>query len=323
VKVVSLDDGGNTSTGLTDAEQLAQQNHVIAVVGDFTSADTEVADYLGKQNIPYIGGLNLSSVADSADYFPSGGTQNALVYTALAVAHSHGARSVALPYCAEVVSCADKVPLVRAYGKQLGMPLVWSGEWSQSAPDYTPQCLAAKSSGASAMFTSAAPDAIIRFVASCTKQGFNPTEVNVDGTLSPQMLPIPAFQDMVTGQSNPNAASTATPALKAMHQAIAKYAPGTTFTSATVAAWAAAELFRAAYIAARAPSQATGTDILNGLYSLKGETMGGLSPPLTFKRGKPTEVYCAFAVGIANKQYSSPSGIADTCIPSSLRALGN
>lgn len=317
VKVIIDDDGGDTSKAITDAQELVQQDHVSAVVGDFTSADSQIVSYLAQNKVPYIGGLNLESVQDSPDYFPTGGSQEALVYASIKAAVAAGSKKLALPYCSEVASCSAKVPTYTTLGRASGLPVVWSGQFSQSAPSFTAQCLAAKDAGADTIFIVSAPDAAIQVAQDCTQLGYDPREIGVDGTLSAAMLPIPQFQGYLSGQSNPDPALTSTPGLQAMHTAIDKYAPGTAYVSATIAAWASAQLFADAYKAAGSPTSPSGDDVLTGLYALKGDTLDGLAPPLTFNKDKPTLIGCAFVVGIAKHTYSAPVGLTQECLPSS------
>jgi branched-chain amino acid transport system substrate-binding protein len=48
--------------------------------------------------------------------------------------------------------------------------------------------------------------------------------------------------------------------------------------------WVAGKLIEK--VAERFPARPTSADVLNGLYSLRGETLGGRIPPITYTRGK-------------------------------------
>jgi branched-chain amino acid transport system substrate-binding protein len=41
-------------------------------------------------------------------------------------------------------------------------------------------------------------------------------------------------------------------------------------------------------------------EVLKGLYALKGNTLGGLTVPLTFTKGKPHSITCWFTTRIQN-----------------------
>ena len=73
-----------------------------------------------------------------------------------------------------------------------------------------------------------------------------------------------------------------------------------------ITTWAAGLLFQAA--AAHAPTSPTSQDIVNGLYSLKGDTLGGFAPPLTYTPGKTHTVPYYFDLAIKDGKFVAPNG---------------
>ncbi len=57
----------------------------------------------------------------------------------------------------------------------------------------------------------------------------------------------------------------------------------------------------------------TPSQVKSGLYALSGATLGGLTPPLTFKSGAPNPVHCYFQLGIKNGQFTEPNGTRYSC----------
>jgi branched-chain amino acid transport system substrate-binding protein len=57
----------------------------------------------------------------------------------------------------------------------------------------------------------------------------------------------------------------------------------------------------------------TSAQILKGIYALHAETLGGLSPPLTFKKGKATTIDCWFYMSVKNQKFTTPYGTAAAC----------
>jgi branched-chain amino acid transport system substrate-binding protein len=57
----------------------------------------------------------------------------------------------------------------------------------------------------------------------------------------------------------------------------------------------------------------TNTEILKGLHSFKGETLGGMAPPLTFKAGKPNTVDCWFWMTTKNGKFTEKYGLTPQC----------
>jgi len=53
--------------------------------------------------------------------------------------------------------------------------------------------------------------------------------------------------------------------------------------------------------------------LLNGLYALRGSTLGGITPPLTFHRGKPTTIACWFYMSVKDHKFTMPYGQRPTC----------
>jgi branched-chain amino acid transport system substrate-binding protein len=95
---------------------------------------------------------------------------------------------------------------------------------------------------------------------------------------------------------------------------MAKYAPGVAVGPASSEAWAAGELFQAA-VAGSGSSTVTSASILNGLYNLHADTLGGFAPPLTFTKGQPADIKCFFIIRIQNGKYLEPQGLKTSCEP--------
>jgi len=88
------------------------------------------------------------------------------------------------------------------------------------------------------------------------------------------------------------------PGIKEFRDAVEAYHPGLTgdkqFNILVLQSWAGAKLFQAAAEAVKLSPTSTSADVLKGLYSLKDETLGGISAPLNFAKGKPAFPSCYF-----------------------------
>lgn len=60
-------------------------------------------------------------------------------------------------------------------------------------------------------------------------------------------------------------------------------------------------------------NSASPQDMLNGLYTIKNNTLGGLAPALTFTPGKPNPVTCVFLYGVQNGKYAVTPGDQTFC----------
>ena len=65
----------------------------------------------------------------------------------------------------------------------------------------------------------------------------------------------------------------------------------------------------------RGDAHPTAQGVLDGLYSLHNETLGGLAPPLTFVKGKANPVNCTFLYGVKKGKYFASHGSRVFCQP--------
>jgi branched-chain amino acid transport system substrate-binding protein len=82
-------------------------------------------------------------------------------------------------------------------------------------------------------------------------------------------------------------------------------------------AWSAGEAFKKAIENANVAASATVTraDVTKGLSMFKGETLGGIAPPLTFGNGTAANPNgkCFFVAGAENGKFIAPDGLKPTC----------
>jgi hypothetical protein len=80
----------------------------------------------------------------------------------------------------------------------------------------------------------------------------------------------------------------------------------------TAGAWVSGKILERA--AAHLPEPPTSAAILAGLWSIKGDDLGGLAQPLTFTENqKPTKTVCWWNVAIRDGAWVSPDGFKRTC----------
>jgi branched-chain amino acid transport system substrate-binding protein len=313
LRLVAYDDGTNPTTSLADVERMVEQYHVLAIVGNESSVGDGWAAYVQKHDVPVIGGLLPTNVAiTNADFFPAGTTQASKNDALLKVAKRVGGKKASFFYCAEVASCAEGAPIFASEAKSAGLQVGPAESVSDSAPSYTPQCLAAKSAGDNVVELFDAAAINLRIASNCLTQSFHPVEVAIGGVINANFDKQPAYQNAVIGEADFPFDETSSPALKTFVQAMNKYAPGvigsSNYNEEVVQAWVAGQLFAAGAKAAHLGSNPTGTQLANGLESLKGTTLGGLTPPLTFAPGQGHQVLCTFVERIQNGKYTHPFG---------------
>ena len=97
------------------------------------------------------------------------------------------------------------------------------------------------------------------------------------------------------------------PGLVELHKAFATMAPGVEVNGAHIGGWVSAKTFEAA--TQHLPDNPTSADVLAGLWSIKGNDLGGLTYPLTFEKDKPSpRKTCWSVVLIQGKRFVAPSG---------------
>ncbi|ADP81145.1 ABC transporter substrate-binding protein [Pseudofrankia inefficax] len=315
------DDAGNPGKSVTAAHTLVGK-HVLAIV-DMTNDDETWASYVAAAKIPVVGGgTSTTPMFTNPDFYPEGQTEQALFPSIVQSAKTAGATNLGLIYCAEAVQCQEGIQPLKDTGKSLGLPVVYAGEVSATAPNYTAQCVAAKQAGVTALFVADITAVAEKVAGDCAQQGYHPIYV-VDGEiLANQFLTAPGLKDSLVSPS-PNLPYFAdAPAVTAMNTALDKYAPGlrtnaTDFTEIADEGWVSGLLFGAAAKAGglgAGGGEPTSAQLVAGLTALKGETLDGFAPPLTFAAGKAHPIGCWFVTEVKAGAFSVPNGTTPTCV---------
>jgi branched-chain amino acid transport system substrate-binding protein len=219
--------------------------------------------------------------------------------------------------CSNSTVCQGATKLIAAGADQLHIPVVYNQTADASAVSYTPQCLAMKSSGANVVIPAGVN--YVTFIRDCHRQGFHPLVITTNYGPTPQAIhqnpselaglagPAPAFPPFeefpeTAGYFNLLRANAPT-YLPGSSQYITGAVSGTTLQAAAdsyVAAQVFAKALQNANIAANAT--ATRDDLIRGLSMFNNETLGGITPPLTYSDGtKPNpQVKCFYLYKTAN-----------------------
>ena len=320
VHVFFSDDLSNPATSRSEVETMITADHVVAITDD-SGVDTAWETFANQHNVPVVGGgLGGAIFNTDPDWFPEGQTVNALEASVVVAAKKAGAKSIAFFYCAETPGCAESVPSIRALAKTLKTPLVYTTQIAYASPNYVAQCLAAKQSGAQALIVVEAALVVQSAVADCARQGYTPTDV-VDGSaVALSDTSTPGLRDnLLAIQSDIPFSVKANPGMEAMRAALHKYAPSVltspSFGETIIFQWVSGQLLAAAVKSAHLKSgePVTSAEIKTGLYSLHGETLGGMAPPLTFRKGAAHPVNCWFWMRLKGGEFTTPYGLKTTC----------
>jgi branched-chain amino acid transport system substrate-binding protein len=269
--------------------------------------------------VPVLGQSESAVLGTDANFYSTGTTVEPLIWGELKAASLAKVAKIGALYCAEIASCAETVPLFTSLGPTVGVSLAYSAKVSSTASSYTAQCLGSKDSGATGVTVGAASDVALRVAENCAAQGYKPTYVSTAGEMTTPWLTTPSVNGAVGSTQDVPWFDDSIPATKAMQAAISKYSPSV-LTSASFGAtatigWAAGTVFATVAKTAGLTPSSSQTAIIAALDTVKNDTFGGITPPLTYTAGKPAQVPCSFVAGISNGKFTEPIGLKTVCMP--------
>jgi branched-chain amino acid transport system substrate-binding protein len=310
VKVVALNDNADPAQAKSDLTTLVEQDNVLAIVGnDASSTEPTWAPYILAHKTPVIGGTAYSANWFTNPYFyPATTTVVSNVwaqpYTVKTLQPNNP--KIASLLCSNATVCQGATKIIAGAAQQLGIPIVYNQTADAAAASYTPQCLSMKSSGATAIIPSGIN--YVNVIRDCKRQSYNPLVITTNYGPTPSAIhqnpselvglvgPAPAFPPFQPF-----------PQTQGYFNLLTKYAsaylPGgsqynSTVLQAAADAYVAAQVFAKAIQNANvaAASTVARTDLIRGLSMFNNETLGGLTPPLTYSDGtKPNpQVKCFY-----------------------------
>jgi branched-chain amino acid transport system substrate-binding protein len=313
VRVIIAEDGGDPARHRALVQQLVEQQGVIAFVDCFCPTTGQAAvDYLTKKGVPMVGGSPSSEwYYDSPMYFPQGsagkkGVVHAILGGTAEIAVPLHKTKLAVLACNEAQICKNLSGDMPSLAPQFGMKVVSQAQASLAQPDYTAECLAARNAGADVMFLAFDPNSYGRVADSCNSIGYKPLFSLVpDATNS--LTSIDSMDGAIVYSGVFPWFDTSNPSIAEMHRAMALYTPRAEADQTAGDDWVAAQMFDRA---ARGHLSATPTsqDILAGLWSIKNDTIDGLTYPITFVQGRNADVqHCWWVAVIHDHKFTSPN----------------
>ena len=315
IQLVFGDDQGDPSTAVTVAQRQIQNDHIKAFVGNIQVLTVDaMVKVVNDSGVPIIG----SDITNNTWFtqplmFPEGSPPQAISYGYIeAGIHYHHETALGDVYCLEVPQACQQID--RAF-TELTKAVTIDGkkatnkkstQVSITSPSYTSQCQQFKDAGVKALAMTFDAASQKRLVQSCNQVGYHPKLIAYplgvgnekqflgEPLLGNTYIPLNTFAWM----------ADATPAEKYYQAAVKRFNPGFTTGDAAGLGWTSGALL------VKAGAKLTGNDatatkeLIAGLYALHGDTLGGLTAPLTYRKGSgPRIPYCLFAA-IANKDGS-------------------
>ncbi|HET9773277.1 MAG TPA: ABC transporter substrate-binding protein [Acidimicrobiia bacterium] len=286
VNVLYADDGGDGARALAIARRMVEQDKVLFFLNLYqvTTSDA-VIPYLEQKKVPIImsgGGLPDEDHSEIVFNPMVGGDLGWVSIMVESLKALSDKRKVAVLYCRETKACPNGLRRMKENQDKLGVQVVYEAEVSIAQPDYTAEVLQARNSGAEVLANIADAASGVRIIRSALRQDWRPVFLATQAANDDTTAKAPDVKGLITVTQG-TAPYMDGPWMADYRDAVAKYVPGGPLGGTGAAGWAGVKLVEK--IAPTWGDQPTTQKVIDSLYALKGETLGGLIPPLTFPRG--------------------------------------
>jgi branched-chain amino acid transport system substrate-binding protein len=318
IKLFVADSNSDPNRYYSLLKQMVEENHVIAFLGMMAPLTVNAGDkYLREKGIPVIGGDGAHGLWFQSPvlFFPGPSYTTQSVATAK-LAVQLNTPKVAMFYCAEAQPCQVGRDALHSKLKDEKAPqaeIVYEAKVSLAQPDFSAECLQAKSKGAQSVIVFVDAAAASRATRSCIQQGYKPQ------WLTSPLTSAHSDDPNNEGMTNPVAVFPwfldETPAQHLFHEVVKKYNPGLPVNATTAVVWVGGQMILQA--AKNLPADnPTAQDLMNGMYTIRNNTFDGLlADPVTFTPGQPSPDHpCYFVIQIKGGGYTTPLGTKPQCL---------
>jgi branched-chain amino acid transport system substrate-binding protein len=330
VKISVIDDGADAAKATQAAKRLIEQEKVIAIVGQQSLVDAAWAKVAQDAGVPVIGASSYNQAfMTEPGFFTTGAQTPAVIYGMLEQAKAAGKTKIAMMPCAEAPACGEVTPLIKAFaGIVGGIEVVYEAKITVTQPSYTANCLAARDKDADAAMIIQNAATVMRVADECARQGYKPLQLNISATVGPSWADNANMDGTIATMPQPPLADQSIAATKEFHENLDRYAPGVSesaeYNEANLWSWSAGEAFALAAERGEVTPDSTGDDVVKGLRTFENETVGGLTPPLTFTAEGPSPLIpCYFTTVVTGGEFTAPDGAEPTCLePAKVQKIG-
>ncbi len=324
IQLIQLDDGSDPARVAANWNTLVKERGAVAVLGAGVPIGiAALRSAAERDKVPVIGG-DVASVdwVQSPYLFLTGGAPLSALDGAVVEAVNAAKESpkkAGLVYCVEAAICTSLKNSFARSAERAGAALGPVQAVSMTQPDFTTECQMMKNAGATTVYVGVDGSGVTRFARSCASLNYFPTIANGAIAVSAQSAADPTVRKvgMYLGSGVVPFTTKDTPGAAAFHAAFDRFAPNATKDQPTLLGWASGKLFEAALskVAAQARTGVVTTQtVLDGLWQLKGETLDGMGPGVTFtKGGAAKEVDCYYAFKLDTAGFSAPRGSKAVC----------
>jgi len=321
IKLFVADDNTDNARERQLTQEFVEQKGVIAFVqnGEALTGSASV-DYLKAKGVPDINSIGGNTYFyESPVHFPlvAHGEEfvKASLYNSADYAKQKGVKKYGLIACTEAQVCNDTDRLNGNADnvKAAGLELVYKSRASLAQPDFTAECIGARNAGVEILQIALDGNSVARVAASCARQNYKPL-FSVFGAIAfDKMKDNPDLDGLTVNANGFPYFICGDPATAEFCDAQRQYGPVQVYGIGNSIGWIAGKAFE---LAAQHVSDTnpTSAEILNGLWSFKNETLGGLTHPLTFTKGQNApRMACWWQLILVKGKWTAPNGIKVAC----------
>lgn len=287
VRVILGDDNADPARTLSIVRQMVERDKVIAFLNDYSFTLAAVTKYLEEKRIPVIGSIGGDAAGDHSSmvFHPLVGPDKGQAWGfLLTVATQTDKKKLGIVYCREAATCAVQVASFKKLLPWNGMQSVYEAQVSLAQPDYTAEMLQAQRAGAEVILSLVDSASVARLAQSAHRQGYNPI---FSGTYNlNQDLIYAGGKDVegliLTSRTPPWDSS---PKMQFYRDAMDRYQPKAYRGDLGGGVFVAGKLLEEK-IGPFIGEPPTTAQILEGLYALRNEKLGGLLPGVGFVDGE-------------------------------------
>jgi len=288
VQIISKEAPANDTARMVNGMKEVEKAGALAfVASDSPNGLPAMVSYLNDKQIPYIEG---TPYADETDFdpmvFPTGASEYAGRYGQVAAARDIGAKKFMNAYCSEVAACAGSVPVTAEAARREGLQHVAQAA-SAVAVDYTSVCISARNQGVDFFQSNGLTFANV--VRDCARQGYHPAYAQ--GGRADQSVIESAKGEVIAGNLFEPGIWYNGPEVARLRSLLAKTdlsfnSTSTAPTQTSMQGYMSLMMVEA-IMKRLTVSNPTRADFLNAMYTIKGETLGGLTFPIDYSVQKP------------------------------------
>lgn len=313
IQYLIYDDGGDPARHFAQVREAVERKHVIGFLQNqegITGGSS--VNYLNEKRIPVLGSEGGAGwFYTSPMHFPQKVHYEGLYAIGLFAAAEQmlldKKTKLGTITCVEIQTCAETDAYWTKHASSAGVNQVYRGRASVTSPDYAAECLSARNAGAEVILMALDTASVSRVALSCARQGYRPTYATLGGIAADRMKDDPNFEGLIVASDVFPYFQSDTPATAEYQQIMRTLGKSVPQGIGPATGWVSGKVFEKA--AARMPEPPTSEALLRGLWSLRDETVGGLSMPLTYRENQPTKLAnCWFTIRVKDGTWVSPDG---------------